>query len=155
MGTYLNFDDSKTIFSGRTVKSSFIWAWSPSRPSGVTKNCEKMSLLFWMFLTKRNTFYFFLKNNILLSTGPGCFALGPGPREFRTFVIINRGRGTFVCQTWLKERLILDKRYLYLSLSSSHLVTFLPKGVVLCNVCMCFSPVFCLVVSPTINLRLS
>ena len=28
---------------------------------------------------------FFTKNNILLSTGPGCFALGPGPREYHTY----------------------------------------------------------------------
>ena len=61
VGTYLNVDDSKTIFSGIPVKSSFIWACSPSRLSGVTKNCENIYLLFWMFLTKRNTFNFFPK----------------------------------------------------------------------------------------------
>ena len=72
-------DDSRTIFSGRTVKSSYIWAWSPSIPSGMTKNCEQMYLPFWMFLTKRDTFYFFLKKNILLSTWPGCLLLGQGP----------------------------------------------------------------------------
>ena len=39
---------------------------------------------FWMFLIKRNAFHFFLKDNILLLTGPGYIALGPGPREYST-----------------------------------------------------------------------
>ena len=33
---------------------------------------------------QRNTFYVFLKNNILLSTWPSCFALRPGPGEYLT-----------------------------------------------------------------------
>ena len=74
MGTYLNFDDSRTILCGRTVKSSFIWAWSPSTTLWGDQKLWKN-----VFLTKRNTFYFFLKNNILVSIGPGCFVWGPGP----------------------------------------------------------------------------
>ena len=83
MGTYFNFDDSRTFFSGRTVilylglvAEQTLWG---------DQKLWKMSLLFWMFLTKRNTFYFFLTNYILLSIGPGYFALGPWPREYRTY----------------------------------------------------------------------
>ena len=46
VGTYLNVDDSETIFSGLPVKSSFIWGCSPSRPSGVIKNFEKKFFAF-------------------------------------------------------------------------------------------------------------
>jgi hypothetical protein len=70
-------DPNGDIFSGRTVKSSFICAWSPSRPSGVTKIFEKMSSLFWMFLTKRNTFYFFIKIIFYYQLGPGVSLWGP------------------------------------------------------------------------------
>ena len=70
MGTYLNFDDSKTIFSGRTVKSSFIWAWSTSGPSGVTKHCEKFLYFSGCFWPKGTHSIFFLKICVLL-LGPG------------------------------------------------------------------------------------
>ena len=68
MGTYLNVDDSR------------------SRPSGVIKNCEKNVFTFLDVSDQKEHILFFPKNNILLSTGPGCFALGPGPREYRTCV---------------------------------------------------------------------
>ena len=74
LGTYFNVDVSETIYSGFPVKSSYIWACSPSRPSGVTKNFEKN---FFAFLDvsdqKEHILFFSPKNNNLLST-PFIFA---------------------------------------------------------------------------------
>jgi hypothetical protein len=83
MGTYLTFDDSKTTFSGRAVKSSFICARSLSRSSEVNKKLWKNFFTFLDVSDQKEHILFFPKKYYFIT---GCFALGPGPGEFRTYV---------------------------------------------------------------------
>ena len=80
LGTYFNVDVSETIYSGFPVKSSYIWACSPSRPSGVTKNCEKNFFAFLDVSDQKEHISFFPKKIIFYyPPGPGVFLRGPGP----------------------------------------------------------------------------
>ena len=80
LGTYFNVDVSETIYSGFPVKSSYIWACSPSRPSGVTKNCEKNFFAFLDVSDQKEHISFFPKKIIFYyPPGPGVSLRGPGP----------------------------------------------------------------------------
>jgi hypothetical protein len=81
VGKYLNVDDSETIFSGLPVNSSFIWDCSPSRPSGMIKNCEKKNFFAFLDVSdqKENISFFPKKIIFYYQPGPGVFLWGPGP----------------------------------------------------------------------------
>ena len=58
-----------------------------AEPLGVTNSVEQNFFNFLDDSDQKEHILFFLKNDILLSNGPRCFALGPGPGECRRCVI--------------------------------------------------------------------